>query len=115
MSSIDRNYYTTKSNWDSPELFPSVLVIAFASDDEGITPLTVAAVLLLAMPVRLSLSITVPLCPWKNKYLLLMMTVDTFDYTVFSVSSRKMRSRISQSFFAKIRIPVVTFWYNVQY
>ena len=48
------------------------------------TPLTVAAVLLLAMPVRLSLSITVPLCPWKNRYLLLMMTVDTFDYTVFS-------------------------------
>ena len=69
------------SNWDSPELFPSVYVIA--SDDEGITPLTIAAVLLLVTPVRLSLSITVSLCPRKNRYLPLMMMVDTFDYTVF--------------------------------
>ena len=59
--------------------------------------------------MRLSLSITVPLCPGKNRYLPLMITVDTFDYTVFSISSWKMRSRISQSFFAKIRIPVMTF------
>ena len=72
-------------------------------------------VLLLATPVRLSSSITVPLCPRKNRYLLLMMMVDTFDYTVFSISSRKTRSRISQSFFAKIRIPVMTFGYNVHY
>ena len=103
------------SNWDIPKLFPSVHVIA--SDDEGIRPLTVAAVLLLATPVRLSSSITVPLCPQKNRYLPLMMTVDTFDYTVFSISSQKTRSRISHSFlfFAKIRIPVMTFGYNVQY
>ena len=32
---LDTEY---NSNWDSPELFPSVHVIAF--DDEGITPLT---------------------------------------------------------------------------
>ena len=107
---LDTEY---NSNWDSPELFPPVHVIA--SDDEGITPLTVAAVLSLATPVRLSSSTTVPLCPQKNRYLPLMMTVDTFDYTVFSISSRKMRSHISQSFFAKIRIPVMTFGYNVQY
>ena len=65
---LDTEY---NSNWDSPELFPSVYAIA--SDDEGITPLTVAAgtavMVMLVKIMQLTITLALPkssclLCLW---------------------------------------------------
>ena len=56
---LDTEY---NSNWDSPELFPSVYAIA--SDDEGITPLTVAAgtaiMVMLVKIMQLTITLAIP-------------------------------------------------------
>ena len=56
---LDTEY---NSNWDSPEIFPSVYAIA--SDDEGITPLTVAAgtavMVMLVKIMQLTITLAIP-------------------------------------------------------